>query len=136
MQQHLNAYFSPGYMVPIWEATQDMISPSALADTYKALDYGFTDQDFLDAISNAWGNHVSTSLEEYITQRSSSASNQLMYSGLSNPCSVSLDEPMEVPMQWNTRIDLMGRALDAIPTNQVFIEISTTGQTRKRIVIP
>jgi len=136
MQQHLNAYFSPGYMVPIWEATQNMISPSALADTYKALDYGFTDQDFLDAISNAWGNHVSTSLEEYITQRSTSALNQIIFNGTTNPCSVGLNEPMEVPMQWTTRIDLMGRALDAIPINQVFIEISTTGQTRKRIVIP
>jgi hypothetical protein len=100
------------------------------------LDYGFTDQDFLDAITDAWGNHVSTSLDTYITQRSAFATNQLIYNGLTNPCSVSLTEQHEDPLQWITRVDLMGRVLDEIPTNQVFIEISTTGQTRKRIVIP
>ena len=136
MQQHINTYFTPGYMVPIWEATQALISTSALADTYKGLDYGFTDQDFLDAITDAWGNHVSTSLDTYITQRSAFATNQLIYNGLTNPCSVSLTEQHEDPLQWITRVDLMGRVLDEIPTNQVFIEISTTGQTRKRIVIP
>jgi hypothetical protein len=60
----------------------------------------------------------------------------LIYNGLINPCSVSLTEQHEAPLQWITRVDLMGRVLDEIPTNQVFIEISTTGQTRKRIVIP
>lgn len=136
VQQHINTYFTPGNMLPIWEATQALIGPSALSDTYKGLDYGFTNQDFLSAITDAWGAHVSSSLLDYITQRSSSALNQLIYSGLPNPCSVSIDEPMEATMQWITRMDLMGRELDAIPTNQVFIEVSTTGQTRKRFVIP
>jgi hypothetical protein len=136
MQQHLNTYFSDTYMLPIWQNTQDLISTSALADTYKGLDYGFTDQDFLDAITDAWGNHVSTSLDTYITQRRAFANNQLIYNGLTNPCTVSIAEQHEEPLQWITRLDLMGRVLDEIPTNQVFIEISTTGQTRKRIVIP
>lgn len=136
IQQHINTNFTPGYMLPIWEATQALISPSALADTYKGLDYGFTDQNFLDAITSAWGGHVSTSLETYITQRSTFASSQLIYNGLTNPCSVSLTEPHEEPLQWITRLDLLGRVLDEIPTNKMFIEISATGQTRKRIVIP
>ncbi|MFN4952200.1 MAG: CotH kinase family protein [Flavobacteriales bacterium] len=136
IQQHINTYFTPGYMLPIWEATQALISPSALADTYKGLDYGFSDQDFLDAITDAWGNHVSTSLDTYITQRSAFATNQLIYNGLTNPCSVSLAEQHEEPLQWITRVDLLGRVLDEIPTNKMFIEISSTGQTRKRIVIP
>lgn len=136
MQQHINTYFTPGYMVPIWEATQALISPSALADTYKGLDYGFSDQNFLDAITDEWGGHVTTSLDTYITQRSAFATNQLIYNGLTNPCSVSLTEQQEEPLQWITRVDLMGRALDEIPTNQVFVEISSTGQTRKRILIP
>ncbi|NDE62004.1 MAG: hypothetical protein EB038_07340, partial [Cyclobacteriaceae bacterium] len=136
VQQHINTYFTPGYMLPIWEDTQALIGPSALSDTYKGLDYGFTNQDFLSSITDAWGGHVANSLLDYITQRSSSASNQLMFSGLSNPCSVSLDEPMEAPMQWIRRVDLMGRVLDEVPKNQVFIEISTTGKTRKRILIP
>lgn len=136
MQQHINAYFTPDFMVPIWEATQALISPSALADTYKGLDYGFSNQDFLDAITFAWGNHVTTSLEAYITQRSASALNQLVYNGTTNPCSVGFNETIEAPMQWVTRVDLMGRLLDEVPTNQVYIEISSTGQTRKRIVIP
>jgi hypothetical protein len=60
----------------------------------------------------------------------------LIYNGLTNPCSVSLTEQQEEPLQWVTRVDLMGRVLDEIPTNQVFVEISSTGQTRKRILIP
>jgi len=122
--------------VPIWEATQALISPSALADTYKGLDYGFSDQNFLDAITDAWGNHVSTSLNTYITQRSAFATNQLVYDGLTNPCSVGITEQQAEPVHWITRVDLMGRVLHEIPTNQVFIEISNTGQSRKRIVIP
>lgn len=136
IQQHLNTYFSAAYMLPIWQNTQDLISTSALADTYKGLDYGFTDQNFLDAISDAWGGHVTTSLETYITQRSAFASNQLVYSGLTNPCTMSLTEQYQDPIQWVYSVDLMGRVLDEIPTNQLFIEISSNGQTRKRIVIP
>ena len=136
IQQHLNTYFSSAYVLPIWQSTQNLISASALADNYKGLDYGFTDQDFLDAITTAWGGHVTTSLESYIDQRSSYASNQLVYSGLANPCTASINETSVPNMEWNVQVDLLGRKLTEIPTNQVFIERSTNGLTRKRVVLP
>ena len=73
-------------------------------------------------------------LEQEISQ--AGITNQLIYNGLTNPCTVSIAEQHEEPLQWITRVDLMGRVLDEIPANQMFIEISSTGQTRKRIVIP
>ena len=91
---------------------------------------------FLDAITTAWGGHVTTSLESYIDQRSSYASNQLVYSGLANPCTASINETSVPNMEWNVQVDLLGRKLTEIPTNQVFIERSTNGLTRKRVVLP
>ena len=40
-----------------------------MLDDYKGYDYGFTDQDFLDAIDQAWGFHVTQSISEYIQNR-------------------------------------------------------------------
>jgi len=39
-------------------------------------------------------------------------------------------------MEWNVQVDLLGRKLTEIPTNQVFIERSINGLTRKRVVLP
>ncbi len=54
-----------------------MITPSALADTYRTLDYGFNDNDFLNSLNVAWGNHVTYGILPYFNLRSSSALQQL-----------------------------------------------------------
>jgi len=136
VQQHLNNYFNSNYLMPFWESTQTLITPSALADNYKALDYGFTDQDFLSAINTAWGEHIPRSLLGYTMSRNSSAMAQMSYDGLINPCNLGVDAVDPASIEWILRVDLMGRVLHEIPVNQVFIEISSTGQTRKRIVLP
>lgn len=136
LQQHMINYFNAAYMLPIWESTQDLIAPSALADTYKSLDYGFSNQDFLDAITVPWGGHVTTSLEDYLTQRNASAMNQVTYLGLTNPCSAGIQDPISENIEWDSRFDVLGRPIENYIENQVFIERSATGQTRKRIIIP
>jgi spore coat protein H len=56
---------------------QSMITPSALADTYRTLDYDFTEDDFLNALDSTWGNHVTMGIWEYTQARASSALSQL-----------------------------------------------------------
>lgn len=56
---------------------QDLIQDAALEDEYKELDYGFTNEDFLNAIIEAWGGHVEMSIEDYVNVRAESALNQL-----------------------------------------------------------
>ncbi|MFM7662917.1 MAG: hypothetical protein ACKO68_00145 [Bacteroidota bacterium] len=68
--------------------------------------------------------------------RNSSAISQVSYNGLINPCNLGVDAADAPSIEWILRVDLMGRVLNEIPVNQVFIEISSTGQTRKRIVLP
>lgn len=50
-----------------------LIAPAVANDTYHTLDFGFTYNDFLNSDNTAWGNHVNFSINNYVTQRSSSA---------------------------------------------------------------
>jgi hypothetical protein len=56
---------------------QSIIAPSALADTYRTLDYGFTEADFLNALDSTWGNHVTKGIWEFTQVRATSALSQL-----------------------------------------------------------
>ncbi len=137
IQQHLLSFFNLSYVSPMWESTQDLIAASALADDYKGLDYGFTDQDFLDAISNAWGGHVTMSLSDYLNERNISATNQLQYLDLNNPCSVgglttlNLGPPTEFKY-W----DVLGREISSPQPNQLFLEKSKEGFIKKKVICP
>ena len=136
IQQHLNSFFSLNFMNPIWQSTQDLIAPSALLDDYKGLDYGFSDQDFLNAITQAWGGHVTTSLQDYISQRAVYAQNQLQFNGSNNPCQLGIINEELVPLQWVKQYDILGRPLNFLPMNELIIEVSLDGKTRKRVIAP
>lgn len=56
---------------------QQLIEDAALEDEYRTLDYGFSTDDFLDAISVSWGEHVDYSISEFEALRSTSAEQQL-----------------------------------------------------------
>ena len=93
MQDILTNYFLPSSMQSSLQATQNLIESAALLDDYKGYDYGFSDQDFLDAIDQAWGFHVTQSISEYIQNRYSSANSQVLaYQNIQNPCTSGLDE--------------------------------------------
>ena len=63
------SHFNPSSMVSRAYEIQDLVEDAALEDDYKGFDYGFSDQDFLDAIDQAWGSHVTMGIAEYVNAR-------------------------------------------------------------------
>lgn len=59
------------------ENLQDFIAASALADPYRPLDYGFSDTDFLNALTQSAGDHVEYGIFNYADLREATAYNQL-----------------------------------------------------------
>jgi hypothetical protein len=49
---------------------QNIIEIAALEDTYRTLDFGFDADAFLEAITEAWGNHVDYSISNFLQERS------------------------------------------------------------------
>ncbi len=76
IQSVANYMSSNDYTLQV-ESLQTMITPSALNDTYRTLDYGFDNTDFTNALDSAWGDHVTFGILEYINARVSSALSQL-----------------------------------------------------------
>ena len=92
VEQILDAVFSTQHLVPRLNEIQDLIRDAAMIDNYKALDYGFTNDDFLNSITSAWGYHIPISLENYISQRSNSARNQIQHQSTIDPCVNAISE--------------------------------------------
>ncbi len=59
------------------QTLQSVITPSALNDVYRTLDYGFDEADFTNALDSAWGDHVTFGISEFISNRVTSALSQL-----------------------------------------------------------
>ena len=135
MQEALTNVFTENLIQEL-EAQQALIEQAAFEDVYKELDYGFTNQDFLNAIHFTFGNHVTTNFNDYISNRVQSAINQLdIYQEIENPCSLSITvfkENIEIV----ERYDLLGRKLNHKPiSNQVIIEILSNGKSRKTVFV-
>ena len=133
MQEALSNIFTENLIQDL-EAKQILIQQAAFDDTYKELDYGFTNQDFTNAINSTFGNHVTTNFNDYILNRKQSATNQLnTYQGIENPCSLSISE-IENKVEVIERFDLLGRTINGKPmSNQVIIEILSNGKSRKTL---
>jgi hypothetical protein len=133
MQEALGNIFTEN-LIPQVELKQELIELAAYDDTYKELDYGFTNQDFTNAINSTFGNHVTTNFSDYISNRVQSAINQLAtYQGIENPCSLSISE-IENKVEVVERVDLLGRKINGKPmSNQVIIEILSNGKSRKTL---
>ena len=131
MQEALNSVFT-GNLIQELESKQTLIQQAAFDDNYKELDYGFTDQDFLNAIHTTFGNHVTNNFSDYISTRIQTATNQLaIYQGIENPCTLSINV-IEEKVEVIERVDLLGRKINEKPlSNQVIIEILSNGKTRK-----
>ncbi|HBW85765.1 MAG TPA: hypothetical protein DEF82_03190 [Crocinitomicaceae bacterium] len=135
MQEALNSVFT-GNLIQELESKQLLIQQAAFDDVYKELDYGFTDQDFLNAIYSTFGNHVTNNFSDYISTRIQTATIQLTtYQGIENPCSLSINEIVE-NAEVVERIDLLGRKIHEKPmSNQLIIEILSDGKTRKTVFV-
>ncbi|MBK8489493.1 MAG: CotH kinase family protein [Saprospirales bacterium] len=76
--QILALFFVESTLFPYIEHIKTMIGPSAEADPYRPLDYGFTFSDFLNSYENALPFfHTPTGLKPYITGRRNTALQQL-----------------------------------------------------------
>ncbi|MFM6946300.1 MAG: CotH kinase family protein [Flavobacteriales bacterium] len=104
------------------EQKQQLIAPAALLDDYKGLDYGFSDQDFLNALQQTWGAHVKSGIVPYLQNRKQSAISQLSaYVGLPNPCISDVDELGQVPGKLLYVTDVLGREIDPDAKNCIKI---------------
>lgn len=113
MKDILTNDFQPSTILNYLQITQNMISSAALLDDFKGLDYGFTDQDFLNAIDQAWGFHVTQSHSEYIENRYATANAQVLdFQGIQNPCTVGVfDLEMTNASKPVQAFDLLGREI-------------------------
>lgn len=78
LKEILDNAFSPGVLHPPVDAIHTMITPSAEADSFRTLDYGYTITDFHNSYTQPLGGHVPYGLKPYIDVRSSSALGQLI----------------------------------------------------------
>lgn len=118
----LNTIWNVSELQLLLEEKQQLISPAALLDDYKGLDYGFTDQDFLEALQQTWGAHVKSGIIPYLQNRKQSALSQLMpYVGLPNPCISNVDELSQEPGKLLFVSDILGREIDPDAKNCIKI---------------
>ena len=64
------------------------------------------------------------------------AQNQLQFNGSNNPCQLGIINEELVPLQWVKQYDILGRPLNFLPMNELIIEVSLDGKTRKRVIAP
>lgn len=129
----LNSVWDVASLQTMLEQKQQLISPAALADDYKGYDYGFTDQDFLNALQVTWGAHVKSGIIPYLQNRKTSALSQLStYQSLLNPCTIGLDENAETNVKLLFVTDILGREIDPNTKNCIKI-LNFENGTQQRV---
>ena len=133
MKDLLTNVFLPLNLINNLQSTQNMIADAAMADDYKGFDYGFTDQDFLDAIYQAWGSHVTQSISEYMQNRYSTANSQVLaYQNIQNPCTSGFEETwmesQSIPIK---AFDLLGREIHLDTKNCIKIVSYENGSVKQ-----
>ena len=115
------------------EAQQALITPAALDDDYKGLDYGFSDQDFINALQLTWGAHIKSGLVPYLQNRKTSALSQLSsFQALPNPCTIGLDENPATNVKLLFVTDILGREIDPNTKNCIKI-LNFENGTQQRV---
>lgn len=135
MEQILQENFNSTNLLARLNEIQILITDAGLSDTYKGLDYGFTNDDFLNSINQTWGYHISQSLSEYISNRELTASNQLVFQSATWPCLTSLEEN-SLNNEHKTLIktyNFLGQEIDANSTNTLKFLIYSDGSSEKII---
>ncbi|MFN5417443.1 MAG: CotH kinase family protein, partial [Flavobacteriia bacterium] len=133
LEQILDSVFSAQYLLPRLNEIQDLITEATLLDTYRTLDYGFTENDFLNSITSAWGNHIPISLQDYLTQRENSARNQIQHQNAVAPCLNAITK-LDLPKKEIVRvINTLGQEIDFKSKNVVKIIQFTDGTSVKQI---
>ena len=129
----LNSVWDVASLQADLEQKQQMISPAALADDYKGYDYGFSDQDFLNALQVTWGAHVKSGIIPYLQNRKTSALSQLStYQSLQNPCTNAVQDNAHEAGKILYVTDIMGRVIAPETKNCIKI-LNFENGTQQRI---
>lgn len=93
---------------PIIDQIKAKITASAISDTYRTLDYGFTIQDFHDSYVQSVGFSTPQGLKEYIVIRRQTAMSQLVLNDI-KPVLSDLNALVDIPSQ---KINLTVKVMD------------------------
>ena len=136
LDQILNDLNTSGWYADL-QQKKGLISSAVQTDTYYPMDYGFQYSDFLNAIDNNYGAHVTKGVAEYLNERISSGLNQIQILGNQNhPCITSTDDFYK-PLDKSSRklvkiLDIIGRET-IFKTNVPLIYLYSDGSAEKLI---
>mgnify|MGYP001596077242 CR=1 FL=1 len=77
LTQALIEYFNETNLEPQIDNIRSLINTAALADSFRTLDYGYTEMDFKNSFSYYSKDHVEYGLKDYVAKRATSANNQI-----------------------------------------------------------
>jgi hypothetical protein len=129
----INSFFTTSTIVSLAQQKQALIESAALDDDYKGYDYNFSNFDFLEAITTAWGGHIDFSIEDYVQLRTMSVTQQLLpFQNLQNPCALSIDELEKEPFIAVEATTILGQKIPIDTKNQVIILWDKFGNSQKK----
>jgi len=79
LQEMLNSSFSDPAYEEYVQNLQNFITEAALDDPYRPLDFGYSEEDFLNSLEEPWGGHVDFSILGFMSLRGESANDQLEF---------------------------------------------------------
>jgi hypothetical protein len=115
----------------LWESHIDsikqIITPQAISDPYRTLDYGFTINDFFNSYSaNSYSNqHVKYGLKQFVNLRNNSTFSQLSYLS-AKPIAYKINHEPKYP-QPNDSIRVYVSAFSNVGLSEVSIQFTKTG---------
>jgi spore coat protein H len=134
--EEILTYFDNTDWKELLQAKQSQIYASVQADDYYTLDYGFQFSDFLSAVENDYGSHVTQGVAEYISNRVNSGWNQLEFTNnVAFPCETiqedgDAEEEVVVEKQLLKIVDVLGREQIYTP-NTLLIYIYSDGSSER-----
>lgn len=132
LNQILNDLNTSGWYSDLHQK-KGLISSAVQLDNYYSMDYGFQYSDFLDAIDNNYGAHVTKGIAEYLNERINSGLNQIQIIGnLTHPCINSINELDTRERELVRIVDIIGRETTFKP-NVPLIYIYSDGTAEKLI---
>lgn len=128
-----STFFTTSAIVSLAQQKQALIETAALDDDYKGYDYNFSNFDFLEAITSAWGGHIDFSIEDFVQLRTMSVNQQLLpLQNLQNPCSLGIESLSIEPFEAEYATNLIGQKIPIETTNQVIILWDKFGNSQKK----
>ena len=140
--EEIITYYEQSDWYTVLQQNQTQLSAAVESDSYYTLDYGFQHGDFLNALDNAFGEHVTQGIAEYLDARTSSGWSQLEFAStdLIEPClgeEEEKEEEEEEEEELSSRqlvkiVDVLGRETE-LRSNTVLIYIYDDGSAERLV---